>query len=231
MAMDVHKAFAGHKKVPLTTLLAPYERRFIDGLTPKLPRWIETWHLTLMTIPWCVGLVAFGWLAGNTGHLQWLWLSSLMIFLQWFTDAFDGAVGRYKDTGLLRWGFYMDHFLDYVFLCSILIGYSFLFEGSSRQVVYLLIPAFGAFMVSSYLAFGATNEFKIVYLRTGPTEVRIGFIVLNAALILFGTGWLERVLPYVLGLSLVLLVVTVFRSHRYIWRMDMEAKAGRGQGQ
>ena len=125
----------------------------------------------------------------------------------------------------------MDHLLDFVFLCAILIGYGFLFEGASRQMVYALIPIFGSFMTSSYLAFGATNEFKITYLGAGPTEVRLGFIVLNTPLILWGLGWLEGALPYIVVVSLVLLVVTVFRSHRYIWQMDMEAKAKRDEGQ
>jgi phosphatidylglycerophosphate synthase len=230
MTMDANKPFTGHKKVPMRTLLAPYERKFIDWLTPKLAPWVETWHLTLMTVPWCIGLVGFGWLAGSTGNLRWLWLSSLMIFLQWFTDAFDGAVGRHKDTGLLRWGFYMDHFLDFVFLASILIGYSFLFEGHARQIVYFLIPAFGAFMVSSFLAFGATGEFKITYLWTGPTEMRLWFIAVDTAIILWGTSWIEPLLIYILVLSVLLVAVTVYRSSRYIWRMDMDIKA-RGKGE
>jgi archaetidylinositol phosphate synthase len=227
--MEPHRPFTGHTKLPMRTLLAPYELRLIDWLTPWLAPWTETWALTLMTIPWCVGLVSFGWLAGSTHDLRWLWLSSLMIFLQWFTDAFDGAVGRYKDTGLLRWGFYMDHFLDFVFLCSVMVGYSFLFEGQSRQIVYFMIPSFGAFMVSSFLAFGATGEFKITYLGTGPTEMRLWFIALNTVIILWGAAWIERLLVCILGLSVVLVAVTVYRSGRYLWRMDMEAKASKGR--
>ncbi len=68
----------------------------------------------------------------------------------------DVGVWHPKWSGLLQ---------DFVFLCAILIGYSFLFEGASRQMVYALIPIFGSFMTSSYLAFAATNEFKITYLR------------------------------------------------------------------
>jgi len=222
---DGPKPFGGDKKVKMTTLLAPYERRLVDWATPRIPDWIETWHLTYMTIPWCIGLAASGWLAGHSGNLQWLWLSSLMVFLQWLTDCFDGAVGRYRETGLIRWGFYMDHFLDFVFMCAILVGYSYLFQASSRQIVFFLIPVFGAFLTNSYLGFAATNEFKITFLGAGPTEARIGFILLNTALILKGLRWLEVALPWVLAGSLVLLCVVVFRSSRYIWRLDMEAKA------
>jgi archaetidylinositol phosphate synthase len=118
------KQFGGDKKMPMRTFLAKWERRFIDALVPKFPQWIHGYHLTLMTILWSAGLIAFGYLA--RGNLSWLWLSSLMLMLQWFTDCFDGALGKFRDTGIPKWGYYMDHLLDFVFLCSILIGYSFL---------------------------------------------------------------------------------------------------------
>lgn len=213
-------------KAPMRTLLAPYEKRFIQWLTPHFPAWVETWHLTLLTVPWCVGLVYFGLLAGKTGNPHWLWLSSLMIALQWFTDAFDGAIGRYKNTGLIKWGFYMDHLLDYVFLCAILIGYAFLAQTqTSRELIFLLIPVCGGFMIASFLGFGATGEFKITYLATGPTEMRLWFIGLNTAMIFFGTAWIEHLLPWILAGAVVLLAFICFRTQKYLWQLDMQIKA------
>ncbi|NLK42254.1 MAG: hypothetical protein GX298_09410 [Planctomycetes bacterium] len=213
-------------KAPMRTLLAPYEKRFIQWLTPYFPSWVETWHLTLLTIPWCIGLIGFGYLAGRSGNLHWLWLSSLMIALQWFTDAFDGAIGRHKNTGLVKWGFYMDHLLDYVFLCAIMIGYALLAQSqTSRELIYLLIPVFAAFMIASFLGFGATGEFKITYLATGPTEMRLWFIALNTALILFGTAWIERLLPWILVIAVIFLVVVCFRTQKYLWQLDMSVKS------
>jgi archaetidylinositol phosphate synthase len=214
--------FQGDKKAPMKTLLAKYERKFIDTNAPKFPAWIQGYHLTLMTIPLSAGLILFGYLAA--GNLNWLWASSIMIFLQWFTDSFDGALGRLRDTGIPKWGFFMDHFLDFVFMCAILIGYSFLFEGLNKQIVYLLIPVFGCFMVSSYLSFGATGEFKITYLAAGPTEIRIYFVILNLLIIFFGTGWLAKILIYVLPISFVVLCTIVYRTQKYIWKLDMRAK-------
>ena len=219
--------FTGDKKLPMTTLLGPYERRLIDSNVHRFPKWIEGYHLTLMTIPWSAGTIAFGYLAAVQDNLHWLWLSSLMLFLQWFTDCFDGAMGRYRDTGIPKWGYYMDHLLDYVFMTAIFIGYSFLLEGTAKQIIYCLVPVFGCFMVSSFLAFGATGEFMITYLKTGPTEIRIWFIVLNTVLIFFGTGWIEPFLPYILGLSLVFFFVVIYRTQKYIWDMDMNDKASR----
>ncbi len=213
-------------KAPMRTLLAPYEKQFIQWLTPRFPACIETWHLTLLTIPWCIGLVAFGWLAGKTENLHWLWLSSLMIFLQWFTDAFDGSIGRYKNTGLIKWGFYMDHLLDYVFLIAILVGYAFLAHKQvNREIIYLLIPVCAGFMIASFLGFGATGEFKITYLATGPTEMRLWFIALNTAIIFFGTMWIERLLPWILAVAILVLAFICFRTQKYLWRLDMEIKA------
>jgi phosphatidylglycerophosphate synthase len=214
--------FAGDKKLPMRTFLARWEKKFIDANVSKFPRWIEGYHLTLMTILLSAGLILFGYLAKSS--LQWLWLSSLMLILQWFTDSFDGALGRYRNTGIPKWGYYMDHFLDFVFMCSIFIGYSFLVEGTSKTLVYLLIPVFGCFMASSFLSFGATGELKITYLGTGPTEIRIWFIILNCAIIFFGAGWIEKLLGYILTIAIIMLCVIVYRTQKYIWKADMRDK-------
>jgi len=219
-----NRGFDGDKKLPMKTLLAPYERKLIDGNVKRFPRWIQGYHLTIMTIPWSMGLIAFGYLAARCNNLNWLWLSSLMLFLQWFTDCFDGALGRYRDTGIPKWGFYMDHFLDFVFTSAVLIGYSFLLDGFNKQIIYFMIPVFGCFMASSFLAFGATGEFKITYLRTGPTEMRIGFIILNCVLIWFGTGWIQKILLYIFIGSVIFLCVVIYRTQKYIWDIDMADK-------
>ncbi|MBN1788627.1 MAG: CDP-alcohol phosphatidyltransferase family protein [Sedimentisphaerales bacterium] len=217
--------FSGDKKAPMKTLLAGYERRLIDSNVSKFPTWIQGYHLTLMTILWSAGLVIFGYLAQN--NLHWLWLSSVMLFLQWFTDCFDGALGRHRDTGIPKWGFFMDHLLDFVFMACVFVGYSFLLTGINKDIVLLLIPVFGTFMVSSFLSFGATGEFKITYLATGPTEIRIWFIVLNTLLIFFGTAWIEKILVYILIISIVFLCIVIFRTQKHIWKIDMQDKANR----
>jgi hypothetical protein len=105
-----------------------------------------------------------------------------------------------------------------------LIGYSFLFDGANRQIIYLFIPISGCFMVSSYLAFGATGEFKITYLGSGPTEVRIYFIILNICIILFGVGWIEKILLYLFVASIIVICIVIYRTQKYIWKIDMSEK-------
>ncbi len=217
--------FQGDKKLPLKSPLAKAEKRFIDYCVPRFPSWIEGYHLTLTTVLWSAGLILSGYLAKQ--DLRWLWFASGMLFMQWFTDSFDGALGRYRDTGIPKWGFYMDHFLDFIFMCSILIGYAVLFEGLYRNIFLVLIPIFGAFMVNSYLSFAATTEFKITFLGIGPTELRLLIIILNTMIIIFGTGFVKKTLLFIPLFTMVALIIVVYRTQKYIWQIDMEDKRRR----
>jgi phosphatidylglycerophosphate synthase len=217
--------FQGDKKLPLKSPLAKAEKRFIDFCVPRFPSWIEGYHLTLTTVLWSAGLILSGYLAKQ--DLRWLWVASGMLFMQWFTDSFDGALGRYRDTGIPKWGFYMDHFLDFIFMCSILIGYAVLFEGLYSNIFLVLIPIFGAFMVNSYLSFAATTEFKITFLGMGPTELRLLIIILNIMIIIFGTGFVKKTLPFIPLFTMIALIIVVYRTQKYIWQIDMEDKRRR----
>lgn len=217
--------FTGDKKVPLRSPLAKIERRIIVALTPRFPGWIQGYHLTLMTIPWSIGLVVSGWLAQK--DLSWLYLASAMNVMQWFTDSFDGALGRHRDTGIPKWGYYMDHFLDYVFTCSAFIGYACFLEDPGRFLILLLIPIQAAFNVSSYLSFAATGEFKITFLGVGPTELRLALIIINTAITIFGTAWFIAALPVVCAVIMLALCVVVYRTQKYVWKIDMTDKKNR----
>lgn len=215
-------AFQGDKKEG-TWLLARAEARLKDWLVPKVPAGIETYHLTMTTLVWCALILAFSFLARY--EIQFLWVVSASILGQYLTDLLDGEVGRRRGTGLIKWGYYMDHFLDYLFLCSILIGYGLLVEDHNKYLLFYILALFGAFMVNSFLSFAATGEFRISYLGIGPTEVRLIFILANTLIIVFVDHFeLARVLPIVLVGAAFALFVTVFQTQRALWSADMEAK-------
>jgi len=154
--------------------------------------------------------------------------ASFFIFLQYISDVLDGAVGRYRDTGLVKWGYYMDHFLDYVFLASVIVGYALILTNIPWYWFMSLLALGGAFMVNMFLSFAATNEFRISVLKIGPTEARIFFVLVNTVIILLGTGWVEITLPFFAAGLVVALIALVYRTQRYIWKIDMEQKKGRG---
>jgi phosphatidylglycerophosphate synthase len=213
--------FAGAGKTN-TGLLVPLERRLAKFVLPRVPRWLETHHLTLLTPVWALLIVLFSYLAA--GDLRWLWMVNLMIVFHYFTDHFDGKLGKFRDTGLRKWGFYMDHLFDYGFLCSILIGYSFLLPQRAIFIMLLVLCVFSSFMFHTFLMLAATEEFKVSFSRFGPTELRVALIVVNALLVRFGTWGLTGALPWVAGCGTVALVLLAYRAQKRLWQSDMLAK-------
>ncbi|HEX7955767.1 MAG TPA: CDP-alcohol phosphatidyltransferase family protein [Pyrinomonadaceae bacterium] len=205
-----------------TSLLSPLERRLAARVVPRIPAWLGTQHLTMLTLLWCAGLVAFGWLAA--GDLRWLWGSSAMIALQWVTDFFDGKVGKHRGTGLVKWGFYMDHLLDFAFLCAVLGGYAFVLPASSHVSLFLVLAVFGGFMVNSFLAFAATGRFRISHGKLGPTEFRLAMVVINSLLVFDGTRRMAKALPYVAACGFAALCVLAYRTQRELWERDTELR-------
>lgn len=215
-------AFQGDKKEG-TWLLAHAENRLKNWLVPMVPKKVETYHLTLTTVLWCAMIVFFSFLANYNIH--YLWVVSFAIFGQYITDLLDGEIGRRRNTGLVKWGYYMDHFLDYIFLCSILIGYGLMVQDHNKYLIFFILALFGAFMVNSFLSFAATGKFKIAYMGIGPTEVRGIFILVNTGIILFpDKSKIELVLPVVLTGAMFALFVTVYQTQKMLWKIDMDNK-------
>jgi phosphatidylglycerophosphate synthase len=213
--------FAGAHKTN-TSFLSPLERRMAPIIVPLIPSWLETQHLTMLTLLWSLMILLFSFLAA--GNIHWLWLVSLMILLQYVTDFIDGKVGKYRNTGLVRWGYYMDHLLDYFFLCSILVGYAFILPERSRFQLLLMLSLFAAYDFSTFLAFAASDKLKISYLKFGPTEFRLALIVINALLINFGTKHMIGGLKWVNAGAAVGLCVLIYTTQKKIWQLDMESR-------
>lgn len=98
--METKEPFAGDKKVSIS-LFGKLEKKLVEKYVDKIPKKIETYHLTLSTLAWCAFIVLFGYLAGHY-NTHWLWGTSIMIVFQYLTDLFDGAVGRHRNTGLIH---------------------------------------------------------------------------------------------------------------------------------
>jgi phosphatidylglycerophosphate synthase len=216
-----NQQFAGASKVN-TSFLSPLERRITPAVLPKIPAWLETHHLTMLTLVWSGFILLFSYLAAR--NLSWLWAVSAMILLHYVTDHLDGKVGKFRNTGLVRWGYYMDHLLDYFFLCSVIIGYAFILPEKSRYQLLFMLAIFAGYEMSTFLAFAATDRLQISYLKFGPTEFRLALIVINALLIQFGVRYMVSGLKYVNLGGLIGLGILIYRTHKKIWQIDMERK-------
>ena len=199
------------------------EKRFVARMLPHVPQWCETYHLTLLTLVWTAGNLGFAALA--TRDLRLLLGLPVMIALQYLTDLFDGAVGRSRNTGLVRWGFYAEHLLDTLFLGSLVAAGAIVSPaGLAGWWVALAAIACGL-MASSFLAFGATGAFEIYHYGIGPTEIRGVLCTLIALVVATGTGhfvWSVPLLTLCMG---GLLAALAWQTGRRLWQLDMQALA------
>jgi len=202
--------------------LREIEDRFRNKIVPHIPKCIETYHLTYMTIVWSVSIVIFGWFAKE--NINWMWLVSLMIFLQYITDLFDGAIGRYRNTGLIKWGYYMDHFLDYLFLVSVIAAYYLLFPANFGLLFIGILVFAIAPLVSVFLASSVSDKMNISFMNFGPTEGRLLLIFLNTLLIIFGVNLAQKVLPYIFIGEIILISLMVYKTQKQLWKVDMAIK-------
>jgi phosphatidylglycerophosphate synthase len=203
-----------------TWLLKAYEDAFKEWAARRVPSWLETWHLTYLSVLWCA-LVLLCFALGSKNH-AFLFAVSPVVALQYVTDVLDGAVGRHRNTGLIRWGYYVDHILDFAFVTAILLGYG-LVVGFGIWL-FLLHAIVTGLMVHVFLLVAATNEFKIGFFGFGPTEGRIFFCASHTALVLHGIEALPSILPYLVVVASVLFVWVWLVAQAELWKMDMHSK-------
>ena len=216
------KKFEGYDGGTATTTLYQLEQKAIKAFLPRIPKWINSKQMVLLSLVWSIGMIVFGYL--STISLNWLWLSSLLIVLHWFTDSTDGALGRYRKEGLIKWGFFMDHFLDYIFACSVFIGYAFLFQGIYQIMILLLTIIIGGFMVHSFLRFATIKKFELDQFNMSPTEGRIIFILVNTAIIFFGTRFMEIILAPIVIVSTLGLAFFTYKTSQKLIKIDLRIK-------
>jgi phosphatidylglycerophosphate synthase len=192
-------------------------------MVPWVPKWIETYHLTLMTIPFGLVVVGSGYLART--HDLWLLPISVMVFFQYVTDILDGAVGRYRKTGLVLWGFYMDHMMDYLFTGSIVAAYTIAYQLPS-EFFLVAFTVMSGFFVHEFLMCNASGVLNTsgVY-GFGPTELRLSVIVGNLLVPFMPKGLIVELLRILLPVSAVIFGWIVIRGQRRLWRIDMKQKS------
>ncbi|MBI1961627.1 MAG: hypothetical protein HYS45_02905 [Parcubacteria group bacterium] len=213
--------FPGAKK-QATSFTWNAEQRMVRAVTPHVPSFLGTRRLTMLTLLWSALVVYFSWRSQQ--DIRWLAGASGILAAQYLTDVLDGALGRYRNSGFVRWGFYMDHLLDFVFAASVFIGYALVVDASALLALFIFFIACTIIPVSTFLSFSGYNAFKIGTLGFGPTEYRLAIILLNAAIIYFGISAFERALPYLAGLLFAYSFVLVYRTQKDMYRMDMRNK-------
>jgi archaetidylinositol phosphate synthase len=161
---------SGHHTRINTGVLAVVEKRALIWIAHRLPRWVNSDHLTVLA------LVAMA-IAGAAFWASRYWLPALGIViaalaLNWFGDSLDGTVARVRKHERPRYGFYVDHVLDIVGI-TLLVGGLTLSGFMSPILALVFLVAYLLVAAEVFLATAVSGQFRMSFLNVGPTELRI----------------------------------------------------------
>jgi archaetidylinositol phosphate synthase len=108
-------------------LLALPEKRLLRWIAARLPRWILPDDLTALGVLAALGIAVAYQLSNDS--LDWLWVASALLVVQWFGDSLDGTLARVRGIERPTYGYYLDHLVDAIATAAIGIG---LASGSPR---------------------------------------------------------------------------------------------------
>ena len=219
--MDEDK-LSGRKR-KLTSMIEPLQQKFVDYVVPRIPKQIETYHLTLMTLPLSLMAIMFGYMARVDP--RWIWGISMCVVVQYVTDILDGAVGRYRNTGLVKWGFFMDHMMDFVFAYSVLGSYIVAYS-LSKEFFILATLVLSGFFVHEFLKFIVLKEFNTSgHNGFGPSEVRLGVVLMNLLLPFLSERVVVTFFSWGLVGFIVAFVLMVIWTQYRAWKADMSLRS------
>ena len=168
-------------KRELTFLLAKPEKKLLWWIAARLPRAINSNHLTALGV---LGSLATAVAYGVSGFdLRWLWLASAGLVVNWFGDSLDGTVARVRKAERPRYGYYLDHIVDAFSTAAIGIGIG-LSPFMSFPIAMLLVVLYLTLSINVYLESQVFGVFKLAYGIFGPTEARLMLIALNILFVL-----------------------------------------------
>jgi phosphatidylglycerophosphate synthase len=189
--------FASARRVN-EALTARMEKRALQWMAERAPKWVSSDQLTLMGFCAQVGAGAFYALSRYNRYA--LLLVIVCVVLNWLGDSMDGTLARVRRQQRPRYGFYVDHMADVFGATALMCGLGF--SGFLHwQTAVAMLVAFLLLSSESYLATYTLTCFQLSQGIFGPTEIRILLIIGNLALLHspYSTLFGHRVLLFDLG--------------------------------
>lgn len=163
-----------------TSVLNGLEKKILVWMAERQPRWVTSNFLSFIGFVGAV-VIAIGFILSDK-NINYLWISSLGLLINWYGDSMDGTLARVRNTQRPLFGYYLDHILDGVNESIMFIGagISALMHMPLALLVLLLY-----LLITINVSINAhlRREFKLTYLKLGPTEFRIAIIIANTVMI------------------------------------------------
>lgn len=165
------------------SIFAGPEARALAFIAARLPRAIKPDHLTILGVFGAFAVLA-GYVLGHHGS-GWLWLANLGLIIHWLGDSLDGTLARLRGIERPRYGFYLDQVIDTVGNLAIGLGVG-LSPWVRLDCALLVLAAYHMLAVQVLVRTLVDREFHLAVGRVGPTEMRVGIILMNLAIMGFG---------------------------------------------
>ena len=161
-------------------LTASMEKRALQWMAERAPRWVSSDQLTLLGLGAQIGAgICY---ALSRYDRRFLLLVIVCVVLNWLGDSLDGTLARVRRQQRPRYGFYVDHMVDILGTVALMCGLGF--SGFLHwQTAIAMLVAFLVLSSESYLATYTLSCFQLSQGMFGPTEIRILLIVGNLALL------------------------------------------------
>ena len=225
----------GEARRVMTSVLASLERRCLLWLAARLPRWMNSDHLTILAL-FAMLMTGVSYYVAR-GHRFALLFAVVWLAVNWFGDSLDGTLARVRRQQRPRYGFYVDHVVDCFGVLFLLAGLA-LSGYMSPLVAMGVLVAYFMLSIEVYLATYCLTVFRLSFWGLGPTELRFVLAIGTLALLfdptvgvlgqryrLFDVGGLVAIA----GIA-VTLVVSVVQNVRALYRAEPlqgSAQAGR----
>lgn len=164
-----------------TSILNAQEKKVLVWLAQRQPKWmtsdILTYFGTFGAVVIAAGYILSAW------NINFLWLSSLGLIINWYGDSLDGTLARVRNTQRPIYGYYLDHTVDAINEVMIFVGVGL------SGLMHLNIALLGLVMyllmtINVSINAHLKKEFKLTYAKLGPTELRLLMILVNTLFIL-----------------------------------------------
>ena len=164
-------------------LLAMGERRLLNALCRRMPRWITPDRLTLLGFGGAC--LVFAGYALSRHALPWLWLAVLGYVVHWFGDSLDGSLARHRGIERPVYGHFLDHSVDALGNFAGMAGLGFT-AFVHMDVALFALAGYLLMTIHVLLRLRATGAMQLSFLLGGPTELRLGLVALTLAMLWLG---------------------------------------------
>lgn len=205
-----------------TSVMNSLEHKALMWLAARQPKWVTSDMLTAVGTLGAF-LIGLGY-ALTSLNVNFLWLSTFGLLVNWYGDSLDGSLARFRNQQRPVYGYYVDHTMD-------VINESMMFFGAGMAPFFDMRLTLSAFVLYLLMTLNVSmnahlrGEFKLTYLKLGPTEFRLIIAVANTVMLCFGERLLSSIVPncfigFVVLILGLIYILTVISDLKYYSKVD-----------